>query len=71
LHNILLIDIGNSAFKWRYQGEYHSLPVEEFKLNLLPNVSKIFVGCVGDKSILNGLNNVVFVQSQAIFNVFK
>jgi type III pantothenate kinase len=71
LYNILLIDIGNSAIKWRYQGEYHSLPVKEFRLNLLPNASKIFVGCVGDKSILKGLNKVVFIKSQATFNVFK
>lgn len=67
----LLIDIGNTAIKWLFDGDYYSKLLDEFTLEDLPKAKRIFVSCVGDKALLEGLANVVFVESQAAFNTFK
>ncbi len=66
----LFIDIGNTAVKWLSNGQYQSVLVSEFSLALLPKADKVFVSCVGDKSLLQGLGGVVFVESQAQFKNF-
>jgi len=71
LDNILLIDIGNTAVKWTFNGEYHSVLTANFKLDLLPKADQVFASCVGDQSLLNGLNNVVFATSFDQFQSFK
>ncbi len=71
MHNILLIDIGNTAVKWRFNDGYNRALISDFKIELLPKSDRIFVSCVGDKSLLDGLDNVVFIESQAQFNTFQ
>ncbi len=71
MDNTLLIDIGNSAVKWLFNGKYYSTLTADFSVDLLPKVDHIFVACVGDRSILEGLNQAVFVDSQASFGQFK
>lgn len=70
LHNNLLIDIGNTAVKWQFNNNYTSVLISEFNVELLPKSDKIFASCVGDKSILDPLDNVVFVEPQAQFDAF-
>jgi type III pantothenate kinase len=67
----LLIDIGNTAVKWLFDGDYHSISVDEFNVDALPKAQQTFVSCVGDKTLLSGLKNITFVESQATFNAFK
>ena len=67
----LFIDVGNTAVKWLFDGDYQSVSASKFNLALLPESKQIFVSCVGDKSLLNGIKNVTFVESQATFNIFK
>jgi len=67
----LFIDVGNTAVKWLFDGDYQSVAVTEFSPTLLPKAKRIFVSCVGDKMLLEGLKNTIFVESQATFNIFK
>jgi type III pantothenate kinase len=67
----LFIDVGNTAVKWLFDGDYQSVAVTEFNPILLPKAKQIFVSCVGDKTLLEGLRNTTFVESQATFNTFK
>jgi len=67
----LFIDVGNTAVKWLFDGDYQSVAVTEFNPTLLPKSKRIFVSCVGDKTLLEGLKNTIFVESQATFNIFK
>lgn len=69
--NSLYIDVGNTAVKWLFDGRYKSVTVTEFNSALLPKSKQIFVSCVGDKTLLKGLKNTTFVESQATFNIFK
>ena len=69
--NILLIDIGNTAIKWCFNGQYQSVLVDDFSLDLLPKADKVFASCVGDRSVLDSLDGVVFVKSKAQFNAIK
>ena len=61
MDNILLIDIGNTAVKWLFDGDYQSIPVAEFNIEILPKAKQIFVSCVGDKTLLSGLKNTTFL----------
>ena len=70
MHN-LYIDIGNTAVKWLFNGEYQSVLVADFSIDLLPQASRVHVSCVGDKSVLGSLDNTTFVRSQATFASFK
>ena len=65
LDNILLIDAGNTAVKWLFKGEYDSALISDFSLDLLPKSERILISCVGDKSLLEGLDKAIFVQSLA------
>jgi len=67
----LFIDIGNTAVKWLFDGDYQSVAVTKFSPTLLPKTKRIFVSCVGDKTLLSGLKNTTFVESKATFNAFK
>ena len=67
----LFIDVGNTAVKWLFDGDYQSVTVTEFNPILLPKAKQIFVSCVGNKTLLEGLKNTTFVESQATFNTFK
>ncbi|ABL02113.1 putative transcriptional acitvator, Baf family [Candidatus Ruthia magnifica str. Cm (Calyptogena magnifica)] len=63
----LLVDIGNTAIKWRLNDETNSALIKEFNITELPKADEIFVSCVGDCHILNGLNNVHFVKTERMF----
>ncbi len=63
----LLVDIGNSAIKWRLNDETNSAPIKVFNIIQLPKADKIFVSCVGDCHILDGLNNMHFVKTKRAF----
>ncbi len=67
----LLIDVGNTAVKWLFDGNFQSVIATEFKPEALPKAKQIFVSCVGDRSLLNSVENATFVESQATFNSFK
>jgi type III pantothenate kinase len=69
LHN-LYVDIGNTAVKWLFDGQYHSVLVADFSIDLLPKSSQAFVSCVTDRSLLDGFNDTIFVESQATFKSF-
>ncbi|MBC8494265.1 MAG: type III pantothenate kinase [bacterium] len=67
----LYIDIGNTAVKWLFDGEYHQVLTADFSLALLPKAQQVWVSCVGDKQLLNGLDEAIFVKSQAEFSNFR
>jgi len=69
--NSLYIDVGNTAVKWLFDGRYQSVTVTEFNPELLPEAKQVFVSCVGDKSVLSGVTNPIFVESQPNFKTFK
>ena len=66
----LLIDLGNSAIKWSLSGRYDQCSNSSFNLDLLPEADQIWVSCVGDRSLLKGLDRAKFVTSQAQFGQF-
>ena len=70
MDNSLLIDVGNTAVKWLFKGEYSSALISDFSLDLLPKSERMLISCVGDKSLLEGLDKAVFVQSPAQFGQF-
>ena len=70
LDNILLIDAGNTAVKWLFKGEYGSALISDFSLDLLPKSERILISCVGDKSLLEGLDKAIFIQSPVQFGQF-
>ncbi len=63
----LLVDIGNTAIKWRLNDETNSALIKEFNITKLPKADKIFVSCVGDCHILDELNNAHFVKIERMF----
>jgi type III pantothenate kinase len=67
----LFLDIGNTAIKWLFKGEYYSSLTADFTSELLPKAEQVFVSCVSDKSHLKGLSEAVFVESQAKLGSFK
>jgi len=60
----ILVDIGNTNVKWKFQGNYFLSSTKNFKFESLPKCSKIWVSNVSSKSF--DLNNlyVVLVESQ-------
>ena len=56
----VLVDIGNSNTKWKFEGEYFVLPTENFELDILPNCSKIWVSNVSLKSFNSKKLNIDF-----------
>ncbi len=70
MDNSILIDVGNTAIKWLFKGEYSSVLISDFSLDLLPKSERMLISCVGDKSLLKGLDKAVFVQSPAQFGQF-
>ena len=60
----ILVDIGNTNTKWKFEEEYFILPTENFELDLLPNCSKIWVSNVSSKSFKSNKLHVSFVLSQ-------
>ena len=66
----LYIDVGNAAVKWLFDGHYQSVAVTEFSPALLPEAKQVFVSCVGDESLLSGVQNAIFVESQPSFKAF-
>jgi len=66
----LFIDIGNTAIKWLFNGDYNSVLMSDFNVGLLPEADQIFVSCVGDRSVLESLKNTVFVESESTFQQF-
>jgi len=69
--DVLLVDVGNTAVKWLSGDNYQSVLIVEFNSDLLPKSKQTFVSCVGDKSLLDGVKNTTFVESQSTFNSFK
>ena len=65
----LLIDIGNSAIKWRFNEQYGTSPLDGFSLDLLPEADRVVASCVGDCALLSG-KMVEFVVSAERFEGF-
>ena len=66
----LFLDIGNTAIKWLFKGDYNSVLMSDFNVELLPKAEQAFVSCVGDRSVLESLKNTVFVESESTFQQF-
>jgi type III pantothenate kinase len=66
----LFLDIGNTAIKWLFKGNYNSVLMSDFNVELLPKAEQAFVSCVGDRSVLESLKNTVFVESESTFQQF-
>jgi len=60
----ILVDIGNTNTKWKFEENYFVLPTENFDFCKLPSCSKIWVSNVSSKSYNTKKSNVGFVLSQ-------
>ena len=60
----ILVDIGNTDTKWKFEEDYFVLPTENFEFDMLPSCSKIWVSNVSKKSFNVSNNNIDFVSSQ-------
>jgi len=60
----ILVDIGNTNTKWKFEESYFILPTENFEFDILPSCSKIWVSNVSSKSFKSKKSNVDFVESQ-------
>ncbi|MDC9727022.1 MAG: type III pantothenate kinase [Candidatus Thioglobus sp.] len=70
-NDCLLIDIGNTLVKWLFKGEHRFALALDFDSKVLPKAERIYVACVGDRSLLKSLKNTRFVKSPAQFQQFK
>jgi len=70
LHN-LYVDIGNTSVKWLFDGQYHSVLVADFSIDFLPKSGQSFVSCVTDRSLLDGFNDAIFVESQSFVSAYE
>jgi len=60
----ILVDIGNTNTKWKFEENYFTLLTEEFELDKLPSCSKIWVSNVSSKIFTSKKFHVGFVESQ-------
>ena len=60
----ILVDIGNTNTKWKFEEEYFILPTENFELDLLPSCPRIWISNVSSNSFKSKKFNVCFVESQ-------
>ncbi|BBB24321.1 type III pantothenate kinase [Isorropodon fossajaponicum endosymbiont JTNG4] len=67
----LLVDIGNTAIKWRLNDKTNLILINEFDKTHLPKADKIFVSCVGDCHVLDGLNNTHFIKAERAFKFLE
>ncbi|WP_428087553.1 type III pantothenate kinase [Candidatus Thioglobus sp.] len=67
----LFLDVGNTAVKWYFDGQYYKALIADFKTDLLPKADQIFASCVANKTLLDKLTQVVFIESPATFKNFK
>lgn len=68
----LFIDVGNSAIKWRLgEEDNHSLLIDDFNLQLLPQFNQAWVSCVAHGEILKNLKNTHFVATESQFKTLK
>jgi len=64
MQSSILVDIGNTNTKWKFDGEHFILPTAKFELDKLPKCSKIWVSNVSSKTFSSKKSHVVFVESQ-------
>ena len=69
--NYLLIDIGNSNIKWITEGKNYTSLLDDFSIDMLPNAEKIWVSCVANCEILDGLKNINFAKTDYQFDSLK
>jgi len=54
----LFIDIGNSAIKWSIDGQNYTSIIDDFSVEMLPKADNVWVSCVANCEILDGLSNI-------------
>jgi len=60
----ILVDIGNTNTKWKFEGNYFILPTENFEFEKLPESSKVWVSNVSKIPFEISANSVTFVNAQ-------
>ena len=60
----ILVDIGNTNTKWKFEENYFTLPTKNFEFDMLPSCSKIWVSNVSSNSFKSKKHNIAFVESQ-------
>jgi len=75
MRNSILVDIGNTNTKWKFEENYFILPTENFEFGKLPSCSKIWVSNVSSKSFNTKNCHVDFVEShdryKSLINAYK
>ena len=62
MNNSIYLDIGNSNVKWKFKGKYFEVPTAKFKLDDLPESSKIWISNVfADFKFSNKSNMCFFI----------
>jgi len=64
MHSRILLDIGNTRTKWKFEGKFFELNTENFKLEKLPKSSNIWVSNVSNKALDVNNKFIHFVESQ-------
>jgi len=64
MHRRILLDIGNTNTKWRFEGKSFILPSQEFEFDKLPNSEKIFASIVSQRVFDISIKCVTYVESQ-------
>jgi len=60
----ILVDIGNTNTKWKFEKHYFLLSTKNFEFDMLPSCSKIWVSNVSSNSFNSQKLNISFVESQ-------
>jgi len=71
MQSSILVDIGNTNTKWKFDGNYFILPTENFDFNKLPECSRIWVSNVSSKSFNPNKSYICFVFSQERYKSLK
>jgi len=64
MNSRLLLDIGNTKTKWKFEGRYFALLTEDFVFDKLPKSSSVWVSNVSNRTFINKNNSIYFVESQ-------
>jgi type III pantothenate kinase len=59
---ILYVDIGSSTISWQIDDDYHSIEIENFQTEVLPQHQTSVIACVANHNLIQYFNNPIIAQ---------
>lgn len=58
----LLIDIGNSSISWKIDDDYHSINIEDFQSDAIPQHQLSIIACVANYDLIQHFTNPIIIK---------